>query len=349
MPARTLDSRRLAAFLRERLPACGLDPRDLSAEMEVARFSGGHSNLTYLVRFGDLELVVRRPPQGPLPPAAHDMAREYRWLAALNPIFPLAPRPYLLCDDLNVIGSICYVMERRHGVVVRHDEPPALIDRPDERRRVSEALVDTLAALHAIRVDTNGLFGLGKPSGFVERQVRGWTERWHRSKTEPVPEIEAIAAWLLEWVPPDPASPSIVHGDFKLDNVMLDSSDAGRIVAIFDWEMSALGDPLIDVGILLAYWGPTAPPGHEVGAKPFTNRSGWLTREEIVQRYGAGSRRDVTHILFYEIFALFKAAVVIQQIFQRYSRGGTTDPRFARFDERVAFLARRAAACIEGA
>jgi len=347
-----LDWKRLAAYLRERLPACGLGAPDPMGELEVAQFHGGHSNLTYLVRFGDAELVLRRPPVGPLPPSAHDMAREYRWLAALCPILPLVPRPYLFCDDLDVIGSPFYVMERRYGVVVRQEEPPALADRPDRRQRVSEALVDALADLHAIDLHTNGLSGLGKPSGFVARQVRGWTERWHRSQTTAVSEIDAIVAWLVERVPPDPAAPSIVHGDFKLDNVMLDAAEIAHIVAIFDWEMSALGDPLIDVGVLLAYWGPTGPPEGNIGKSvpgPFTERPGWLRREEIVERYAARSRRDVAHMLFYEIFALFKVAVILQQIFYRYSRGETTDSRFARFDERVAFLAQRAAARIEHA
>src|SRR5712691_5435647 len=202
-PSEQLDWPRLTAYLRERLRSCEIAGLDLSREMEVEQFPGGHSNLTYLVRFGDAELVLRRPPFGPVPPTAHDMAREYRWLAAVHPVFPRAPRPYLVCDDPSIIGSIFYVMERRHGLVVRHDEPPALADRLPERRRVSEALVDTLADLHAIDVAAHGLAGLGKPAGFVERQVRGWTERWHRSKTADVPEMDALAEWLIGRLPPD--------------------------------------------------------------------------------------------------------------------------------------------------
>jgi aminoglycoside phosphotransferase (APT) family kinase protein len=311
--------------------------------MEVAHFPGGHSNLTYLVRFGDTELVLRRPPFGPVAPTAHDMAREYRWLAAVHPLFPRAPRPYLLCDDPSVLGSIFYVMERRRGFVVRHDEPPALADRLPQRRRVSEALVDTLVDLHAIDIAAHGLTGLGKPAGFVERQVRGWTERWHRSKTADVPEMEALAEWLIGRLPPDPARPSIVHGDFKLDNVMLDADDVGRIVAVFDWEMSALGDPLVDVGILLAYWAPTAPPGQRDALTAVTDRPGWFTRDEIVERYRARTGRDVSAIRFYETFAVYKVAVVIQQIFYRFVRGQTDDPRFVNFGDRVAHLAREAA------
>jgi aminoglycoside phosphotransferase (APT) family kinase protein len=343
-PDEQLDWARLADYLRLTLPALDLPAVDLTGPMEVAQFPGGHSNLTYLVRFGDAEFVIRRPPFGPVPKKAHDMAREYAWLAAVHPVFPLAPRPYLLCEDPAVVGSIFYVMERRHGVVVRHAEPPAIADHPDARRRISAAVVDTLADLHAVDVATHGLSALGKPAGFVERQVRGWTERWHGSKIAPVPEMEAIAAWLQAHLPPDPARPAIVHGDFKLDNVMLDPSDVGRVVAVFDWEMSALGDPLVDVGIVLAYWSPTSPPGQRDALTPVTDRPGYFTRDEIVERYAARSGRDISAIRFYEVFAVFKIAVVIQQIFFRYARGQTADARFAAFDTRVAFLARSAAA-----
>ena len=342
-----LDWSRLTAYLREHLAACDIAGLDLAREMDVAQFAGGHSNLTYLLRFGDVELVLRRPPFGPVPPTAHDMAREYRWLAALHPVFPRAPRAHVLCEDPGVVGSIFYVMERRRGIVVRHEEPPALADRPDARRRVSEALVDTLADLHAIDVSAHGVAGLGKPAGFVERQVRGWTERWHRSKTAEVPEMDALAVWLLGRLPPEPARPAIVHGDFKLDNVMLDDHDIGRLAAVLEWEMSALGDPLVDVGILLAYWAPTAPTGQRDALTSVTNRPGWFTRGEIVERYAARTGRDVSAIGFYETFAVFKVAVIIQQIFCRFVRGQTDDPRFAGFGDRVAYLARAATALVE--
>ena len=337
-----LDWPALVAWLRERLPACDVPGLDVSLEPEVAQFPGGHSNLTYLVRFGDVDIVVRRPPLGPMPPTAHDMAREFRWLAAMHRVFPLAPRPYLLCEDVAVIGSVFYAMERRRGLVVRAEEPPALAN-PAARKRVSEAMIDTLADLHAIDVHAQGLGGLGKPAGFVERQVRGWSERWQRSQTTPLPEMDAIAAWLRDHLPADPAAPSVVHGDFKLDNVMLDPDDIGRIVAVFDWEMSALGDPLVDIGILLAYWGPTAPPEQRDALTTVTDRPGYLTKDEVVARYAWRSGRDVSKIRYYEIFAVFKIAVVIQQIYYRYVQGQTSDSRFATFDARVAYLARHAA------
>jgi aminoglycoside phosphotransferase (APT) family kinase protein len=219
--------------------------------------------------------------------------------------------------------------------------------RPDVRRRVSIALVGALADLHAIDITPGGLAGLGKPAGFVERQVRGWTDRWHRSEIVRVPEMEAVARWLLEHLPPEPARASIVHGDFKLDNVMLDGADLGRLVAVLDWEMSALGDPLVDVGILLAYWSLREPPELGDSLVAVTHHPGWSTREELVECYASRTGRDVSRIHFHETFALFKIGVVVQQIFSRYARGLTGDPRFARFDLRVAYLARQAAALVE--
>src|ERR1700720_3671943 len=232
-----LDWGALANYVGEKLTAI-LGPRfDAAASMTVEQFPGGHSNLTYLLRFGNQEFVMRRPPFGPVPPRAHDMAREFRILETVHPVFPLAPQPFVLCEDASGIGSIFYIMERRHGVVVRSDDPPELADHPEARRRASKAMVDALANLHSVDIEACGLVALGKPAGFVERQVRGWTERWKGSQTSDLPEMDMLAAWLSERLPPDPPRPTLVHGDFKLDNVMLDASDVGRIVGVFDWEM----------------------------------------------------------------------------------------------------------------
>ena len=345
-PVRTgeeLDWTSLEAWLRNRMPVSGIPARDLRERMQVAQFPGGHSNLTYHVRFGGTELVIRRPPFGPVPPTAHDMAREYRWLSAVHPVFPLAPRVYALCEDSAVVGSVFYVMERRHGVVVRNEEPPSIRNRPGVRRGVSLALVDALADLHNIDIAAAGLSHLGKPHGFVERQVRGWTERWNRSRTSDLAEMDVVARWLAESLPPNPERPTIVHGDFKLDNLLLDAQDPCRLVAVFDWEMAALGDPLVDLGILLAYWAATAPPDQHDALTTATTLPGWLTPRELVERYAARSGRDVTRLKFYETFALFKIAVVVQQIYFRFVKGQTVDPRFAGLGERVTYLARRAA------
>src|SRR5215211_155673 len=274
-----LDWESLAGYLRARLPEVVGHGFDAAAPLTVEQFPGGHSNLTYLLRFGGREFVMRRPPFGPVAPKAHDMAREFRILEALHPVFPLAPRPFLLCEDTTVVGSVFYLMERRRGIVVRSEEPPELEGRPDERRRASAALVDALAGLHAVDVRAHGLDSLGKPAGFVERQARGWAERWLRAQTGELPEMDALAGWLAGRLPPDPGRPTLVHGDYKLDNVMLDAEDVGSVVGVFDWEMSAVGDPLVDLGILLGYWVHTAAAGDRRDTvSAVTNREGWFTR-----------------------------------------------------------------------
>jgi aminoglycoside phosphotransferase (APT) family kinase protein len=340
-----LDWPRMERWLREVVPACRIPGLDLAQPMQVEQFPGGHSNLTYLIRFGDVELVVRRPPFGLVAPTAHDMAREFRWLAAVHPVFPRAPRAYALCEETDIVGSVFYVMERRRGIVVRHDEPPELQD-PAMRHRVSGALVDALADLHGIDLERAGLMHLGKPLGFVERQVRGWTERWHRSRTSELKEMDALAAWLGAHLPPDPERPSIVHGDFKLDNLMLSTKRLDEIVAVFDWEMAALGDALVDLGILLAYWMPTAPPNQHDALTTVTSRPGWFTRDELIARYQSRTGRDLSTLRYFEVFALFKIAVVIQQIYYRFVSGQTDDPRFATFGDRVTYLARHATAML---
>ena len=267
-----LDWSALAAYLQREL--------GLQGAMAVAQFPGGHSNLTYDVRFGDEEVVLRRPPFGPVPPKAHDMAREFRVLASVHPHFPLAPKPLLLCEDTSVIGSVFYVMERRRGLVIRGAEPEGMT--VDRRRTMSGAMIDTLGALHAIDIHETGLDSIGKPAGFVARQIRGWTDRWQGSKTSDVPDMESLAAWLEAHMAPDPPRATLVHGDFKLDNVMWDTKTA-RIAGVFDWEMAAVGDPLVDLGILLCYWIHALTASDAIPA--VTRNEGWFTREEILARY----------------------------------------------------------------
>jgi aminoglycoside phosphotransferase (APT) family kinase protein len=334
-----LDWQALRLYVREKLAEVLGEEFDVYAPMTVEQFPGGHSNLTYLLRFGSQEFVMRRPPFGPVPPKAHDMAREYRILEAVHPVYNLAPRVFMLCEDQSVIGSTFYVMERRRGLVVRTEEPPELAEKPAERRRASRAMIDALAQLHEVDIEAHGLIHLGKPAGFVERQVRGWSERWHGSQTTELPLMDALASWLIERLPQDPARPALVHGDFKLDNVMLDARDVGRLVGVFDWEMAAVGDPLIDLGILLAYWVHVSTAEARDAVSTVTQRQGWFTRDEILERYGERTRLDLSKITFYEVFAVFKLAVVLQQIFYRYHRGQTDDPRFATLDERVRWLA----------
>jgi aminoglycoside phosphotransferase (APT) family kinase protein len=330
-----LDRDALVSYLRSRLP----EPPD-GQFFELLQFPGGHSNLTYLIHYGRREFVLRRPPVGPVAPKAHDMPREYRLLAAVHPVFPLAPEPFLVCEEASIIGVPFYLMERRRGIVVRRDEPAEIGGDLALRRRVSEAMVDTLVALHRIDVRAPGLGNLGKPAGFVERQVRGWAGRWEGSKTGELPAIDAVVSWLVANLPADPVRPSLVHNDYKLDNVMLDEADPARVVAVLDWEMSTVGDPLIDLGILLCYWSEeNDAEARRESISAVTALPGWMKRTEIVDRYSKQTGCDLSGIRFYEVFALFKVAVVLQQIYYRYHRGQTHDERFAEFDQRVAGLA----------
>ncbi len=336
-----LNETTLKSYLTAHLPAIMVDENFDEAKLQIEQFPGGHSNLTYQIRFGPREMVLRRPPVGPVAPTAHDMPREYRLLAAIHPVFPLAPQPYLLCEDLNVIGAPFYLMERRRGLVIRRSLPEQIGNSLTTRRAISEAMIDTLAALHRIDVAASRLMSLGKPVGFVTRQVRGWADRWHRAKLHDVAKIDAVIEWMMERLPPEPDSaagcpPRLVHNDFKLDNVMLDESDPTKIVAVLDWEMCTIGDPLIDLGILLCYWPERDDPeARRESISAVTTEAGWLTRKELVERYEQVTGRDVSLIAFYEVFALFKIAVVVQQIYVRYVRGQTQDARFADFGARV--------------
>lgn len=305
-------------------------------KIAIEQFPGGHSNLTYLLQLeGGGEYVLRRPPLGPVAPKAHDMVREYRILSAIHPVFPPAPKPALCCEDLSVLGAPFYLMERRRGLVVRRENPAQIGDDLSLRRRVGEALLDTLVELHAVDVGQPPVSNIGKPAGFLERQLSGWSGRWVRSRTRDLPAMERVIRWLSERLPAS-SHAALLHNDYKLDNVMLDSRDPGRVVAVLDWEMSSLGDPLIDLGILLCYW-PEAgdPPERRESISPVTAMPGWPTRAELVERYAAKTGRDVSRIAYYEIFALFKVAVVLQQIYHRYYLGQTTDARFAAMEGRV--------------
>lgn len=341
-PEESLDLGLLTAYLLDHASALDLSDAD-RGPVHVEQFGGGHSNLTYAIRIGAKEFVLRRPPRGPLPPAAHDVVREARWLAALHPLYRLAPRPSLVCDDTSVLGAPFYLMERRHGIVVRHTEPATLAGLPAARRRVSAALVDALADLHAIDVTASRIGSLGKPAGFLERQVRGWRQRWEAAQTDSLPEMDAVGTWLSAHLPPDPPRASVLHGDYKLDNAMLDAAEPSRLVAVFDWEMCALGDPLVDLGIMLAYWrGDIVHDAHDSLAV-VTHLPGWFSREELVDRYAARHPVDPPRLAYCETFALFKVAVVIQQIVARFVRGHTRDPRFGALAPRVSGFARAAA------
>jgi aminoglycoside phosphotransferase (APT) family kinase protein len=315
------------------------------ADVEVLQFPGGHSNLTYLVRRGGDEYVLRRPPFGSKVKTAHDMGREHTVLSALAPVYPLAPRPIALCTDEAVLGCTFYLMERRRGVILRKEVPAGVTVDAATARRLSEALVDALAGLHAVDHVAAGLGGFGKPAGYVRRQVEGWTERYHGSRTDDLPAVLEVAAWLAEHQPAD-GPPALIHNDWKFDNLIFDES-LSRVVGVLDWEMSTVGDPLMDLGTSLSYWVEAGdpPPMHQLRFG-ITHLPGMSTRREVVDRYVAASGRPVPDATFYYAYGLFKTAVVAQQIYYRFATGKTTDPRFAIFIHGVRALSDQARAAI---
>ncbi|MCP8969006.1 phosphotransferase family protein [Ectobacillus ponti] len=330
----------------EELPVCELEVflrkhvTDLpDGPLRVAQFPAGHSNLTYELSVGSWEAVLRRPPLGPVAPKAHDMERESRLLAALHGHFPLAPKPYFYHDGSEVIGSPFFVMERRRGVVMDTAFPPEVQVTPGLCRAVSHLAVDTLVQLHQVPYQGTALEAIGHPAGFMERQVHGWIRRYERAKTETIPEVEALTKWLAANIPAS-SEAAMIHYDFKCNNMMF-SHDLTKVTGVFDWEMSTIGDPLADLGAALSYWVQADDPKflqHGLGKPPVTVLDGFLTRKEFIEEYARRSGRDVSGIHFYVTFAYFKLAVIAQQIFYRFAKGQTNDPRFAGMDKFVYML-----------
>jgi aminoglycoside phosphotransferase (APT) family kinase protein len=336
-----LDWAKLQAFLKDKLPGAG-------RELTVKQFRGGHSNLTYLLRFGEKagsgeEWVMRRPPFGPLPVGGHDMAREYKVLSRLWQAFEPAPRAMLFSDDLSIIGAPFFVMERRNGIVIKNRQPlpDELPQDPASLRKLSAGFIDTAADLHGVDYRKIGLETLGRPEGFLVRQTNGWMKRWEAAKTREVPLMEKLGSWFVENLPPA-QPPAIIHNDFYLHNVMIDSHDPGKIVGVFDWEMSTLGDPLVDVGIALNYWRDNTDPPELLETSQgevHTLRKGFMTRDELIERYAKRTGRDLSQVAYYWAWAHWKNATVVEQIYVRYVRGQTTDPRFAAMGTHAPALA----------
>lgn len=319
-------------------------PADLP--MEVRQFPSGASNLTYLIRIGDWEAVMRRPPFGPLPPKAHDMKRESQLLMRLHPVFPLVPKPYVFCEDESVIGAPFYVMERKKGVVLDRQFPPGVAVNEAVCRQISYAVVDTLVQLHQVDYREAGLEEFGRPEGFLERQVRGWIGRYERVRTEEIPVVDRVSRWLLDHLPVSRGT-TIVHNDFKLNNMLM-SQDLSQVVAVLDWEMATIGDPLFDLGVTLGYWVLADDPELlKRGLPTITTTPGFIRREEFIERYAQKTGRDVSNIDYYLTFAHFKLAVVLQQIYYRWKIGKTQDERFASFGEMVRNLMMYAAELVE--
>jgi aminoglycoside phosphotransferase (APT) family kinase protein len=332
-----LDVERLASFL---------DGEGLGAgAVQVEQFPGGHSNLTYLVRRGEHEWVLRRPPVGSKVKSAHDMGREVAVLSKLAPVYDRAPRVFAYEPSGEILGAPFYLMERRRGVILRKQLPPELAD-PALRRRICELLVDALVDLHAVDYTRAGLGDFGKPAGYARRQVTGWTERYKGSQTDAIPAIDEVCAWLAAHLPAASA-PALIHNDFKFDNVIFDRALAA-ITGVLDWEMATIGDPLMDLGTALAYWAQASDPPayHQLPFGP-TAQPGMLTRQEVADRYLARSGRSTDALVFYYVFGLMKTAVIAQQIYYRYAKGLTQDARFAAFIIAVRLLADQARTAIE--
>ncbi|HEX3125744.1 MAG TPA: phosphotransferase family protein [Thermoanaerobaculia bacterium] len=342
-PGEELDAAPLEAWIRERLA-------NLPPDMKIEQFPGGHSNLTYLLRFGDREIVLRRPPFGSKVKTAHDMGRELKVLSHLQGHYSKAPRTLAGCDDSSVIGAPFYLMERVRGVIFRDQRPPAGLDlSPERMRALSEAVVDGLAELHSVDYRAAGLGDFGRPEGYLERQVAGWRQRWEGSRTDEVPDVERAASWLSTHLPPGrPLSESaLVHNDYKYDNVVF-APDLSEIVAVLDWEISTLGDPILDLGTSLGYWiDPDDDPGLRMLPAGPTTLPGNLRRVEVVERYAKATGRDVSDVVFHYVFGLFKIAVIAQQIYYRFKQGLTQDPRFAAMLPAVHLLGRTAVQAID--
>lgn len=322
-----LDLPTLENFLRENI-------EDIpEGSLEIKQFGAGHSNLTYQLTIDEWQAVLRRPPHGPVAPKAHDMNREFIILNELHQVFPLAPRPFLYSDEVSIVGSPFFVMERKHGLVLDTTFPKDIQPTPELGRKISEEMVDNLVRLHDIDYTQTAFTNMTQPQGFMERQVNGWITRYERAKTDEIKGVEELKNWLVKSIP-NSSTPTIIHYDYKLNNAMF-SNDLSEMVGLFDWEMTTVGDPLADVGAAMSYWIQADDPDllkQGLGKPPVTVVDGFYTREEFIERYAMKSGRDLSSIHFYLTFAYFKLAVICQQIYYRYKKGQTNDPRFAHFN-----------------
>jgi aminoglycoside phosphotransferase (APT) family kinase protein len=310
--------------------------------IEVERIGEGHSNITFLVRRGDARVVLRRPPRPPLPPSAHDVLREARLLRALESTPVRVPKVLAVGDDEDVLGVPFYVMEEVHGSVLASQIPDAL-DTPEQRARTAEELVDALVEVHAVDWRACGLEGYGKPTGYLERQVRRFTGLWEHNKTRELPVVDELGEWLRDNMP-DSQEATIVHGDYRLGNVMMADSAPAELVAIFDWELSTIGDPLADLGYMTVTWVEQDDPQDTMFANlgAVTRREGFLTRQELIARYEERSGRSMSALNWYQALALWKAAVFMEGNFKRFQSGSSDDEYLGLFDRGVPMLAEKA-------
>jgi aminoglycoside phosphotransferase (APT) family kinase protein len=324
-------------------------PESMGIPLTIERIRGGHSNETFFITRGSHEWVLRRPPRGPLLPTAHDVAREYRVLSALANTPVPVPHATLLCTDTAVIGAPFYLMERSQGVVIRETLPNGFASDESTRIGLGYELIDRLADLHAVDWRAVGLSDFGKPQGYLERQLRRWTGQLDASRNRPLPDLDAVTEWLGAHLP-ESGPATIVHGDYRLDNAMFAPDPPAHIVAIFDWEMATLGDPLADLGYLLSFWQEADDSGLELGDAGWRVSAlpGFATREQLVARYAERTGRQIEHVAFYVALAIWKLAILLEGSYRRHLAGTTDDPFFATLDRGVPALAQRALAVCHG-
>lgn len=320
-----LDAALIDPYLKTNIPG-------LEGSPVISQFPGGASNLTYLVQYPDQEFVLRRPPFGQKAKSAHDMGREYRIINQLKDAFPYCPKAYLHCTDESVIGSGFYVMERIKGIILRSDLPKELNLTAPQTRTLCKSFIDRLVELHRVDYQACGLGDLGKPEGYVERQIHGWTDRYDKARTPDAPEWTHVKAWLAEKMPADHPVPAIVHNDYRFDNVLLDPENPLQIIGVLDWEMTTLGDPLMDLGNTLAYWIEANDPAPvQLMRRQPSHAPGMLTRQQFVDYYAERSGIAIENFDFYYTYGLFRLAGIVQQIYYRFFQGQTQDKRFAQF------------------
>lgn len=330
-----LDAARVDAYLKAQLP-------ELAGELRITQFPGGASNLTYLLQYDNRELILRRPPFGKKAKGAHDMVREAHIMQALKPVYAYVPDVLALCEDAAVMDCDFYVMSRIRGVIPRQNFPAELNLTPEKTRALCLSVIDKLIELHKVDVEKAGLSGMGKGQGYVERQLGGWSERYRNALTPDVGDFEKVIAWLNAKKPEGEVAITLIHNDFRFDNVVLNPENPSQVIGVLDWEMATLGDPLMDLGSTLAYW-------VEAGDDPFfqmlrrqpTTEPGMLTRQEVIDYYGEKTGWKVDNFDFYSIYGLFRLAVIIQQIYYRFYHGQTQDKRFAQFGQVCQYLEKR--------
>ncbi|OCR22164.1 aminoglycoside phosphotransferase [Pseudomonas syringae] len=324
-PGEELDAALIDTYLKAQIPG-------LSGTAQISQFPGGASNLTYLIRYPEQELVLRRPPFGQKARSAHDMGREYRIINQLKDAFPYCPKAYVHCTDESLIGSEFYVMERIKGIILRSDLPPELGLDAGQTQALCKSFIDRLVELHRVDYQACGLGDLGKPQGYVQRQIHGWSERYDKARTPDAPQWDVVKAWLVDKMPADHPVPSIVHNDYRFDNVLLDPTNPMNIIGVLDWELTTLGDPLMDLGNTLAYWIEASDPADvQLMRRQPSHAPGMLTRQQFVDYYAERAGIRIDNFDFYYTYGLFRLAGIVQQIYYRFFHGQTQDKRFAQF------------------